>query len=590
MRPFVPVLEWACLLAIVGLAAYLRFANLPSNPGWYSDEGTVAEIARHFGEGRQQYFALTGSVLLTGRVPLFPLLVSALTRAGMDGLHAARILAACSSLLAVLLVYVLGRSSLDGRGGGFGLLAAFLLAVDAQAVIYNRMGFSYNLLSPLILGVVLALWRFLQGGKRSWLALASVLIGIATVTDLTGLSFMLVMALIVSVIRRRDLLWSLPLSLSPLVVYSAVMLLQAPAAFIYDLGFTLPRFSAIPWWAQFAVLVANLGAVSREHPWFLPSVVGMFLWRPPKWQRLMMVMFLGPMFLLGRTTALGGHQQYHMIPFFPFLAVGVAGLLWAGAPVALATLNRGFSTLLAAWGLERLGGRGLWLQSRLGAIGAALGVFALAMSPILVPVFSTFDQVRTGFRTTISHLLVDADDARQVIVYLNATASPNALTIASPAIGWALDGRVVDFQLAVAAEGKAPNDFPGDIPDDRFSFDARLDAADRVIIDPIWVNWAAVFIPEVDEIVRKVRSWPMVFQAGEIQVFQNPDNLPRSGNQRWQDQAGGPGMNEGERRNPASWATFRTDWRQPWVWWESWSGALSHPIEGIPSDVAAGLS
>ena len=525
------LLEWACLLAIMGLAAYLRLANLPGNPGWYSDEGTVAEIAKNFGQGRNQYFALVHSILLTGRVPLFPLLVAGFSRLGIEGLPAARYLAACFSLVSGLLVFAMGKSVLERQGAALGLLAALLFAIYPQAVLYNRMGFTYNLLSPLILGMVLGLWHYLQSGKRVWLGLASVLIGVSTVTDLTSLSFLVVMALVVSAVRWRDLLWSLPLSLSPLMVYSAGMLLQAPGAFLFDLRFTLPRFSAIPWWGQFALVIANLAAVGKEDPWFLPSVVGMFLLRPPRWQRLLLVMFLGPMFFLGRTTALAGHQQYHMIPFFPFLAFGAAGLLWVGVPTVLDTLRRGIADLLAAWGLGRRGERARWVQARLSVIGAALGLFAIGMSPFVVPFFATLGQVRTGFQSSISHLVVDAEDAKQVIAYLNDSSTVDALTLASPSIGWALDGRVADFQLAVAATGRAPNDFPGDIPPDRFAFDARLQAADRVVIDPIWVNWAAIFIPEVTEMVQVVQTWPLVFQAGEIKVFQNPDKSTLSAGQ-----------------------------------------------------------
>jgi hypothetical protein len=57
-------LEAGALCAILGLAAYLRLANLPDNPGWFTDEGTHLNIAQHLAQGEVRYFALNQSTLL----------------------------------------------------------------------------------------------------------------------------------------------------------------------------------------------------------------------------------------------------------------------------------------------------------------------------------------------------------------------------------------------------------------------------------------------------------------------------------------------------------------------------------------------
>mgnify|MGYP001559875412 CR=1 FL=1 len=68
--------EAAALLLILSLAAYLRLANRADNPGWYSDEGTHIDIAMNLMEGRAQSLAITQSMLLVARPPLFHLLLA----------------------------------------------------------------------------------------------------------------------------------------------------------------------------------------------------------------------------------------------------------------------------------------------------------------------------------------------------------------------------------------------------------------------------------------------------------------------------------------------------------------------------------
>jgi len=63
-------------IGILIISSYLRFANLAENPGWYSDEGTMVEIAKNLLEGRIQYLAINQSTLLVAKMPLFPALLA----------------------------------------------------------------------------------------------------------------------------------------------------------------------------------------------------------------------------------------------------------------------------------------------------------------------------------------------------------------------------------------------------------------------------------------------------------------------------------------------------------------------------------
>src|SRR4030067_2434698 len=68
--------EALALLLVLAAAGYLRFTHLAENPGWYSDEGTIDDIAQNMAEGKVQYLALGRSTLLAARLPLMPWLLS----------------------------------------------------------------------------------------------------------------------------------------------------------------------------------------------------------------------------------------------------------------------------------------------------------------------------------------------------------------------------------------------------------------------------------------------------------------------------------------------------------------------------------
>ena len=63
--------RFAIICLVVLTAAYLRFANLAINPGWYTDEGTLILIGQQIQHGRWQYLGIENSVLIVGRPPLF---------------------------------------------------------------------------------------------------------------------------------------------------------------------------------------------------------------------------------------------------------------------------------------------------------------------------------------------------------------------------------------------------------------------------------------------------------------------------------------------------------------------------------------
>src|SRR4051812_14185124 len=153
------ITEGILLVIILVLAGYLRLTNVAENPGWYTDETTHIDIANHRLLGQTQYMLIKDSTLMFGRLPLFHILLASYFQlsANPDHMLALRAFTGLLGVLSVVLLYAAVRRS---GGVALALLAAFVLAIYPQAVLYSRFGFSYNLLPPLILLAVLALDRY----------------------------------------------------------------------------------------------------------------------------------------------------------------------------------------------------------------------------------------------------------------------------------------------------------------------------------------------------------------------------------------------------------------------------------------------
>ena len=188
-------LEPTLLLLIIALAAALRLWRVAETPGWFTDEGTHLEIARHLANGRIQYLSVTQSVLLFARLPLFEWLLAGAVRLFGLGMGTLRGVTAVLGTASVVLLYALLRDVSKDRW--LALTAALLLAVFPAAVIYSRFGFSYNLLVPLGLTAVWGFARY-DLGQKSGLVWAAAAIGLALITDLWALSLLPILLIVVA--------------------------------------------------------------------------------------------------------------------------------------------------------------------------------------------------------------------------------------------------------------------------------------------------------------------------------------------------------------------------------------------------------
>jgi 4-amino-4-deoxy-L-arabinose transferase-like glycosyltransferase len=502
--------EIAALVGVLLLAALLRLVNVGENPAWYTDEAIHIDIARHLANGEIRTLAVQESTLLFARPPLFHLLLAILLRVapGADAMLLLRTLTGTLGVLAVLLVYVLGRVHGQYR---LGLLAATALALLPQAVLYSRFGFSYNLLAVLSLVAALGLTRYVVTGRMRWLLLAGLSLGLGTLTDIAGFALLPPFAVALALMRRpRALLRNLPLLLAPFAIYMFLMLLHAPDAFLFDLRYTLARtMQGGDLTTQFATLSGNARALLTESPWLLLGVVGLVLLRPARLRWGVLLLFWLPLVAIGRGVALYSLSAYYLIPFLPLLALGIAALLDAAARFTAAALDR----------LSHRGARSLLTN-------VVAWLFAVLL--LLPPALAGLQALQSGFPTPIDRFLIDTRAARAVAAYVNAQATPQDIVITSPALSWLLDTQTADFQMTIAAQGHATPHLPSDIAPLRWAFPMSPDSARFVVIDNLWHNWGLVHIPQLHALIEEVERWPLVYTAGELRVYANPESSPLS--------------------------------------------------------------
>ena len=508
-------------LLILGLATYLRLANISNNPAWFSDEGTHLEIARHLLAGRSQYFAVGDSTLLFARLPLFDWLLagaigvagnSMTTLRGITGLFGV-----FSILLLTIILYQVGKRD-ENKGLSAGIhpyIAPFLLAIYPQAILYSRFGFSYNLLSLFVLGVLWGLWHYLATpSSRTGLITASICVGFGLITDLWIGTLLPALLLVTFLKKPRDLLIALTLSCAPFALYAGYHLLLHPNIFLFDLKFTLSRLNTQSTWKQISLLANNLTILFWNDPFFLLGFFGLFRLRQTLFRRVTLLLMLFPLLSLGRTVPLYSLNTYYLIPLMPLLAIGVGQLAIEAGQWVVTGL---FDAVRAGIHYFPMPRQGRW------AIAPAIttiGLILIFILPLWMTIRLTVQQVNGRYPTPIDPFLVDGIAAQQAAKYINQHRHPADVTLASPAVGWLIDGNVADFPMAVAAQGLKTPLLPAKMPASRFLFDPRLPNVQFAVVDSTWLNWGLVHVAGMDSMLTEIQSWRLVFNQNNIQIYQ----------------------------------------------------------------------
>ncbi len=183
--------DWAFLLLILALAAFLRLYQLDAAPpGFSGDEAAYALDAVEVLDGQWRiFFPRT-----TGREPLWQYLLAGTFALFGPGIREQRTLAALVGTATVLTTYLMAGQMFRGpRSRLMAALTALGLATSYWHVSYSRIGYRLITLPLLETVCFYFLWRALNVGRRRDFVLAGFFLGLSMYTYLSSrfLSFVL---------------------------------------------------------------------------------------------------------------------------------------------------------------------------------------------------------------------------------------------------------------------------------------------------------------------------------------------------------------------------------------------------------------
>ncbi len=505
------------LVSVLVIAAFLRFNNLATNPGWYSDEGSDLDIARTLMAGRFQYLAIGGTPLVAGRVPLMhALFIIGFLFRGYD-IATARLIVGIFSVATIFLLFWIVRRML---GQGLALLAAFVLMILPNAVFYDRIAFGYDLQAPFVLLCWWGLWEFLAAPRRRWLLLAALAAAVAYMIELTGLPLVVVVVLVTLLYQPRSLLWALPLMLAPGLSYLGVLFISAPNALQQDLALTFSR-SSDSFVGQFFNLMSNYTIWFDWTPWVVIGIAGLFLIKPRRARLLALLMFFGILFNVMRMFPGGFDLSYHRyLGVLPFVALGAAQFIACAYRLLVSQFADDWGALqFPAW-------PHLALPTRVQRSVSGIVVFLVLLTPLIWTTgwdYYLTASTEAPLPTALDPVLArKPSDAIAVTDFLNAQLRSADVVVSSPTIAWRIRGQVTDFQQALAYDGIMTDNYGPGLPHDRFFFDASFNHATFVVVDNVWRNWAVKVMPPLSKYMAMVESWPRVMHRGDFDVYRNP--------------------------------------------------------------------
>ncbi len=448
------------LLAILLFAFAARIYRLDASSMW-SDEGLSLYRAQlPLAEVFENTITVDGIDTRDTNPPLYFLLLNLWRRAAGDSVFALRYFGVLAGVLAVPLLYLLGRLVYNRP---LGLVAAALLALSPFAVWMSQELRNYGLLLSLNLLTVYGLFRFLLGdGRRRWLILWVTAGLLGAYTHYFGFFILAYsgVALVAFLVWRR---WRPPL---PLLIAGGVLLL----ALLPILPVALERFRAgrqvdFDFLPPTAVLRQALNAYAvgisaslqqpagRVWPVVLLALagVGLLLWRRRGAALTLtagyLVLPLAVLLLLSQINPLYNGPRHVFIGLPPFLLLVGMGLVgWSGRWRILPLLGGLF--LLASQG------QWLWTQHHDPALarddvrGAALYLneFATAQDVIVLHdtlIRFTFEHYYNGPAPVVSVPPLWQQDVPAAIQTLQEAAAPAErvwfLVQPTPRTGFPLD-------------------------------------------------------------------------------------------------------------------------------------------------------
>jgi 4-amino-4-deoxy-L-arabinose transferase-like glycosyltransferase len=514
--------SFGLLLFFLGIGAFFRFTNLRSSPGWYPDEGYFIDFASHLAGGRWEFFGVVNAPMLLQRPPLFVEILAGLFKLfGADILILRQYTATCS-LLTMLVVFFFTREAFGKR---LAFLTLGLLAIWPWIVAYNRMGFTYNQLSLFVALALYACWKYASSQRAAWLLAACAAAGLAISTDFLGAIAPLTVAVTALLYNRR---WLVPAILLPMIILTLVTLpayLANPAYFLPDLSGIASSRGDISLANQILNLLFNYGELIRRETWIILGLIGLFLLPANRGRNLVWFVVGVSLLVIIRTITPVGYSLHYLIHLFPWIVLGIAAFFeraffWVYSRV-LDALND-LKTFLPKL-LQPLAKKPAW--DALTRLCATLILFYLLLVPVVWMFLNTVVQSVYGgyviFTGENDLTLAQERDVEAVNAFLRGAASPDDLIVGPSHILWSVPGRKTELATTLLFQKGHEEDIET-LGSERFAYPQALENARFVILHPLTRKLTVRLYQDLDEVIAKVEQWPLVYQSGEIEVYENP--------------------------------------------------------------------
>ena len=506
------LLALLALLFILIVAADLRLFRVDTVPGWYNDEGTYINLAVNLLKGRAEYFGVQGSMLFPARMPLFIWLLALVFRIFGTDITVLRILTGSIGVINTALIYFIFRN----ENRPLALVCALAFAIFPKAILYSRLGFSYNLLAMLALILFWACNYYLDTGLKRYAIIAALVLGLCLLSELVGVAYIPVFIIVILWKRWKDLWFTLPLAFLPFVIYTLAMLWISPQPYWADLQYVMSRVSSLPLPAQFVIILLNSGWIHQDL-FFLMGVIGIFLYPSFLIKKRLAMFLILPFLIITRTIGVGRLGWYYLIPLFPFYAIGLGQLIFLSLKALLH---------FSIDALDEISNRLPFHLSQIGLrlLHPASNLFFITLfiiTPFFLSILFTHIQIKDStYKTDLEPLLADVSEAQAVVNYLNSHSNPEDVILVSPSIGWALKANAVDYHISLAYMGLSTTFFPNNVSHNRFRFNPEYAKAKYIVIDNLWKNWGEQNLSDLIMLRRFAESFRVVFKTSNISIYQ----------------------------------------------------------------------
>ncbi len=497
-------------LIMMGLiaAAYFRFYNLRQSPGWYSDEGNPIDLAENWIQGRWQNYGVDGAPF-SQRPPLFMYTISAAMRIlGVDivvsrGVSAAANLA-CLMLASWFVWKVVGKKE--------AVLTLWIAGVAPWVIMFGRFGLTYNLMAPFFLFSLISAYYYTKRQSRGWLIISAVSASLAFSTDYLGIICGITVGLLILVKRPEDLALFIPVFLGSFFITLVPVLLNNSNSLITDtLSIINQRGSVQSTSFSLISILINYSELLRRESWILVGICGLFLIPDSLFRNLVLTATGLTLLLVTRAYTPVGTGLHYLMHLFPVFAIGLA--------IFILNAYR-FVTRVLLTSIKFQAG---YLQ-KAGIIFSTLISAFVTFSPIIWMFLSSISMVTYNanylFTGNDDLSLVNALDASKVQEYIAAHSGADDLIIGSPALLWDFPSmNRADFLTALAYNGYQSKNYPP-VEKTRFQNAISINNARFVILDPLAEEFAPKVLPGMQSWLDEIHSWPVVFEVGEIRVYE----------------------------------------------------------------------